>query len=92
MLWANLEGEMAEDFLLTLLCSMAIRFLCLIECQGAQHYIEVPYFCNAESLAHRQQIDEKKRQLCRDNNIRLIKIPYWDYDSLNTEYLFELLF
>lgn len=66
--------------------------LCLIEYQGTQHYIEVPYFRNAESLARRQQTDEKRRQFCRDNNIRLIEIPYWDYDRLNTEYLFELLF
>ena len=50
--------------------------LCLIEYQGAQHYIEVPYFRNAESLVRRQQTDKKKRQFCRDNNIRLIEIPY----------------
>lgn len=68
------------------------HILCLIEYQGAQHYVEVPYFHSTDSLEHRRQTDEKKRQFCRENNIRLIEIPYWDYDSLNTEYLFELLF
>ena len=65
---------------------------CLIEYQGEQHYKDIDYFKNTESLEIRQAVDRKKKQYCEQHNIKLIIIPYWDYDKLNKEYLFKLLY
>ncbi len=47
-----------------------------IEFQGIQHYHPVEFFGGEEALLHRQELDEQKRQLCKENNIRLIEWPY----------------
>lgn len=62
------------------------ELLCVIEYQEAQHYIDIPYFRN-QTLDKRKQTDEQKREYCRLNSIKLIEIPYWDYDCLDTDYL-----
>jgi hypothetical protein len=48
------------------------------EYQGKQHYEVVPYFHrNGEHDLIKQQTNDKiKKQLCKDNNIDLIEIPY----------------
>lgn len=39
-----------------------------------------------------QQIrDEKKDIYCKENNILLIRIPYYDYDKINDEYILNKL-
>lgn len=49
-----------------------------IEYQGIQHYKAVSLFGGEEGLFHRKQLDEIKRKLCLDNNVKLI---YWRYDE-----------
>lgn len=47
-----------------------------IEYQGIQHYTPVDFFGGEEALAHRQELDRRKSELCRENGIRLIEWPY----------------
>lgn len=59
---------------------------CLIEYQGDQHYR--PWGSESqERFQKRQEYDEKKRQFCLNNHIKLIEIPYKDFDKLDWEYL-----
>lgn len=63
----------------------------VIEYQGIQHYEPVEYFGGLDNLIACQQRDTLKRQYCNEHNIKLIEIPYWDYDKLNEAYILELL-
>lgn len=65
------------------------NYNCCIEYDGQQHFFETS-LCS-DSLKERQKRDEIKNQYCKDNDIKLIRIPYWDYDKLNEEYLLSLL-
>ena len=47
-----------------------------IEYQGIQHYHPVEFFGGEEALEQRKELDLQKRQLCRDNHVRLIEWPY----------------
>lgn len=60
---------------------------CLIEYQGKQHYEPVEFFGGNENFHMQQELDQKKRNFCKDNNIKLIEIPYWDFDKINLNYL-----
>ena len=66
------------------------QLLCLLEYDGIQHF-DIAAFAQI----HRKSIDETKTkfeslkfrdniktQYCLDNNIELIRIPYWDYDKI----------
>lgn len=63
---------------------------CCIEYDGEQHFKEST-LCS-DTLEERQYRDRIKNQYCKDNNIKLIRIQYTDYDKLNEEYLMELLY
>ena len=58
----------------------------LIEFQGRQHYENTGGFFDElfEELVER---DKMKKEYCKNNNIKLIEIPYSDYDILNKDYL-----
>lgn len=47
-----------------------------IEYQGIQHFLPVGFFGGEEALATRQDLDRQKRQLCEENDVRLIEWPY----------------
>ncbi len=53
-----------------------------IEYQGIQHYHPVDFFGGEEALIQRQELDEQKRALCKENGVRLIE---WAYDVQPTE-------
>lgn len=62
-------------------------FNILIECQGQQHYYPVCFGGISQERAEEnfklQQIkDNIKREYCKNNNIKLIEIPYWDIDKI----------
>ena len=59
---------------------------CLVEYQGLQHY--QPYhFDSQERFEARQLSDQRKRDYCKQHNIKLFEIKYTDYDKLSFEYL-----
>ena len=47
-----------------------------IEYQGIQHYMPVGFFGGEEALALRQELDQRKMELCKENAVRLIEWPY----------------
>lgn len=61
--------------------------ICL-EYQGIQHYDSTNKFYSDEG----QERDNIKRDYCKNNNIKLIEIPYTDYDKITWEYLKEKLY
>ena len=55
-----------------------------IEYNGGQHYRPVELFGGIEKFKLQQERDMALRQYCKEHGIRLIEIPYWDYDNIET--------
>lgn len=53
-----------------------------IEYDGELHYKSVSHFGGEEYLQAIQRRDKIKTEYCVDNNIRLIRIPYWDLKNI----------
>ncbi|MDF2700953.1 MAG: hypothetical protein K0Q49_2517 [Haloplasmataceae bacterium] len=51
----------------------------LIEYDGEFHYIPV---MGQQRLETQQRYDGYKNEYCQKNNIKLIRIPYWDFDNI----------
>lgn len=48
-----------------------------VEYDGAQHYKYIPYFHKTyEAFLNQRYRDYMKEQMCKENNIRLIRVPY----------------
>ena len=60
-----------------------------IEYDGEQHYKEKNYW--RDNLKTIQLRDNIKNKYCKEHNINLIRIPYWDLKKISSEYLFSLL-
>lgn len=60
-----------------------------IEYDGIQHFQSSSGWNTEEKFLQTQQRDEFKNNWCKENNIKLIRIPYTDYNILNEEYLKE---
>ena len=54
----------------------------LIEYDGKQHYEIVEYFGGQEGFEYRKQNDQIKNKYCKENNIPLLRIPYWEKDNI----------
>ena len=51
------------------------------------------YFGGLKKLLYTQQNDKIKNEYCKNNNIRLIRIPYYEINNIEKilyEYLFNL--
>lgn len=55
----------------------------LIEFQGIQHYKATNYFDGQAKLDRQQRNDAIKRKFCKEQNISLIEIPYWDLENVS---------
>ncbi len=53
------------------------------EYDGEQHYFPVKRFGGEDRFQYQQQRDRLKDKLCKENNITLIRIPYWEKKNLN---------
>jgi len=53
-----------------------------IEYDGKQHYKIVEYFGGLNSFIDTKIRDTIKNKYCKDNNIRLIRIPYWEFNNI----------
>ena len=53
-----------------------------IEYQGIQHYEPIDLFGGEKQFILQQKLDGIKRNYCKINNIKLIEIPYWDFDNI----------
>ncbi|MDU4051151.1 MAG: hypothetical protein E7H33_09565 [Clostridium perfringens] len=54
-----------------------------IEFDGEQHYKANDFF-GEESFKETQKRDKIKNDYCRENNINLIRIPYWELDNVES--------
>ena len=62
----------------------------LIEVDGRQHYEYIKYFHkNYSGFLRSQERDRVKNKFALINNIPLIRIPYWDLDTLTFEKIFN---
>lgn len=52
------------------------------------HY-KVVGWNDEEALERIKQRDNLKNQYCKNNDIKLIRIPYWDYNKINQQYLLD---
>ena len=60
------------------------NILLLIEADGRQHYDSVKYWGGDKKLEYVQNNDKIKTQYCKDNNIPLLRIPYWDFNNIES--------
>lgn len=63
------------------------RLLCLIEYDGQQHFKPVKFNNITDGEAEKKYQenlirDEIKNQYCKDNNIPLLRVPYWEFDNI----------
>ena len=55
----------------------------LIEFDGEQHFRPVDYFGGIEKYNTQVKHDEIKNQYCFENNLRLLRIPYTEFNNIN---------
>lgn len=48
-----------------------------IECDGKQHYTPIDFFGGEKGFLKRTEHDKIKNDYCKDDNIKLIRIPYY---------------
>jgi hypothetical protein len=58
------------------------NLLLLIEYDGIQHFESVKHFGGEKALKQNKIRDEIKNTYCKDNNIHLVRIPYWDFNNI----------
>lgn len=64
----------------------------IIEYDGEQHFISKNSgWSNDSQLAYTKSHDDFKNQWCYLNNIKLIRIPFLDYEKINNNYIQNLL-
>jgi len=56
----------------------------VIEYDGEFHFIPIKHWGNEENLKYRQKLDKIKTKFCKDNNIELLRIPYWEQNNIRT--------
>lgn len=64
---------------------------CCIEYDGIQHYIGWKNGKDEKSLEKIQYNDKIKNEYCKNNHIRLIRIPYTEFNNLTPTYIMKLL-
>lgn len=63
-----------------------------IECDGAQHFrTQNNDWKTKYKLQETRQRDLIKDKYCKEHNITLIRIPFWDHSKLNADYLRSIL-
>lgn len=67
------------------------KLLCFLEYDGILHYQQDKYhgWNNSENWQKTQHNDKIKNEYCDQNGISLIRIPYFDYDKIDINYIKE---
>lgn len=60
--------------------------LCVIEYDGEQHFDKTNKWHRSDDS------DSIKDEYCKQNKIKLIRIPFYDYDKINEKYLEDLIY
>lgn len=56
----------------------------IIEYDGKQHFKPVDIFGGQDGFEETQLHDQIKTQYCKDNNIKLLRIPYYNFENIET--------
>lgn len=64
----------------------------LIEFDGKQHYEYVGGYYTLDEFHNIQERDRYKNNWCKENNIKLVRIPYYEEDKITFEYLKEKIY
>lgn len=56
----------------------------IIEYNGLQHYKEVEYFGGEKTFKRQIARDIFVKSYCKEHKIKLVEIPYWDFDNIET--------
>ena len=67
------------------------KLIKLIEYDGEQHFQPIKYFGGEEKLKIQQERDKRKNQYCKEHHINLLRIPYYNYDKIDLNYLLSSL-
>ena len=59
----------------------------LIEYDGEQHFKPIEKWGGEEKFLIQKERDERKNQYCKENNLNLLRIPYYDFDKITLNYL-----
>lgn len=63
-----------------------------IEYNGEQHYMAVKHWGGEQAFERQQERDYALRQYCKEHKIKLIEIPYTEYDNIENILAKELKF
>jgi hypothetical protein len=55
---------------------------CLIEYDGKQHFEPVKFWGGKEAFLYRKKNDAVKDNYCKNRDLNLIRIPYWEYNNI----------
>lgn len=55
----------------------------VVEFDGKQHYEVTPFFNGEAGYLQTKTNDKIKNEFCKNHNIKLIRIPYWDIDNVD---------
>ena len=58
-----------------------------IEYDGIQHFGRISGWFTEERRLQLEKSDEFKNKYCKEHNIPLIRIPYWELNNINKKYL-----
>ena len=58
----------------------------VIECQGKQHFVSSTYFGGEERFKRTVELDEQKRKLCEERNLKVLYYTHCKYN-----YKYELI-
>jgi hypothetical protein len=53
-----------------------------IEYNGRQHYEPIKAWGGYEKLKKQKEHDKRKKEFCKENEYKLIEIPYWDFENI----------
>lgn len=80
--YADCRDKAALQFDVAVL-SETFEVLCLIEFDGENHFYPIERFGGQEGHEETKRRDEIKNKYCEENNIILIRIPYWLRDHVD---------
>jgi len=63
----------------------------IIEYDGEQHFKPIKKWGGEKRLKRQQKIDKFKNDYCYNHNIQMIRIPYYDFDNIDNEYIKKLI-
>lgn len=67
------------------------QIISCIEYNGEQHYYPIDFFGGEKAFKNQQIRDNRKINYCKKNNIKLLLIPYWEYDNIDINMLLPYL-